>query len=709
MPRPDRPRSPARFVRRHWAAFLAPPYLLTLIILRQRSPEGTAFAAAAAAGFLLFLLFLVRTILTWRAEARLPNGEAIFVWGGVSALEIHAFVPFVAQSRIVPAALFFLLGLRLPVPVAVPAALACAAWFPAIVHGHAPVSPEVGATGILAAAAFAAGTLLRRREGSPTEGTDPLREAIARDRSIVLPWEEAYDARGGAETKATGETALVRREVELREGIVRSLEAVLPLTGASLAAYLNSSHAPGRTGLEGIVVRRAGLEAGEISVPETCLPVREARVFRRPFLAEGDSAARHSPWGREEGIRPTGIASVPVLREGATEGVLLVVREEEDRWATPVVPLLELVAYFVGRDIERARSLYRGERHYLRGDWYHQMVRRMAQMQPPGSGNGEDDLSKRRERVYADAAAQARLHAGASRVLIVASADSGRKGRLVREESALGGREEEDPVPLGDSYLGWAIRTGSQRLFSEPHGSPKGRDVLPPRWQTAGERSYIVLPTGARDGIAGAVVCTHPEEGRFHREHADIVRGIAEVMQLGLSHVEYLETLTRRATTDGLTGLLNRKAFLSRFEEELARLDGRHPCAVVMLDIDHFKRVNDTYGHPFGDEVLRRVAGILGKAVRKGDAAGRYGGEEFILYLHMTGPEKASEVAERFRRMIRQARLSHEAREVAVTASMGIACSPAHGRKAEELLRRADEALYLSKTRGRDRVTMYPG
>jgi diguanylate cyclase (GGDEF)-like protein len=128
-----------------------------------------------------------------------------------------------------------------------------------------------------------------------------------------------------------------------------------------------------------------------------------------------------------------------------------------------------------------------------------------------------------------------------------------------------------------------------------------------------------------------------------------------------------------------------------------------------MLDIDHFKRVNDTYGHPFGDEVLRRVAGILGKAVRKGDAAGRYGGEEFVLYLHMTAPEQAREVAERFRRMVRQARFLHEGREITVTASLGVACSPAHGRDAGELLKRADEALYLSKNRGRDRVTLYPG
>jgi diguanylate cyclase (GGDEF)-like protein len=253
------------------------------------------------------------------------------------------------------------------------------------------------------------------------------------------------------------------------------------------------------------------------------------------------------------------------------------------------------------------------------------------------------------------------------------------------------------------------IRTGSQRILSEPKEPARNQNVLPAGWQVQGERSFIVFPTGVPGGFRGAIICTHPEERRFHRGHADLVRDIAEVMQLGLSHVEHLETLTRRATTDGLTGLSNRKTFLTRLAEDLARLDGRHPCAVVMLDLDHFKRINDSYGHPFGDEVLRRVAGILGKAVRKGDTAGRYGGEEFALYLHMADPEKAREVAGRFLRMIRQARFLHEGREVTVTASLGVACSPDHGVGAEELLKRADEALYLSKNRGRDRVTVYPG
>jgi len=709
MPQPNRPRSPARVARRHWAAFLAPPYLLALLFLRGRFPEGPVFPAAATTGFLLFLSSLAWNLLERRKEGRLPDREAILVWAGVAALEIHVIVPAVAQTRTVPATLFFLLGFLLPPHIAVPSAIACAVWFPAMARGHGPVAAEAWATVAMAALAGTAGIFLRRKAGGVPEPRDPAREAIERGRSMVLPWEESPAGTQKPEATGAEEAALLRREVELRDGVRRSLETVLPLTGASHAAYLLPSRTPGSPHLEGVFASSGGREPEEFRVPESYLPVRQATVFRRPFFVEGPDAAQYSPRQPGHGIRPTGVAAVPVLREGEPEGVLLAFREEEGRWAGPVIPLLELVAFFVGREIERVRAHHRGERVRLREDWYHRMVRRMAQVRAAGAEEGDEDIRKRRERVYAEAAGQVRIQAGAGRVLLIASVDGGRKGLLVREETGAGGRGEETPVPLGDSYAGWVIRTGSQRLFSEPQGPPRNQNVLPAGWRVEGERSFLVFPTGVPGGFHGAMVCTHTEERRFHRGHADLVRDIAEVMQLGLSHVEHLETLTRRATTDGLTGLSNRKTFLTRLAEDLARIDGRHPCAVVMLDIDHFKRINDTYGHPFGDEVLRRIGGILGKAVRKGDAAGRYGGEEFALYLHMTDPEHAREVAERFRRMIRHARFLLEGREVTVTASLGVACSPAHGVGAEELLKRADEALYLSKNRGRDRVTLYPG
>jgi diguanylate cyclase (GGDEF)-like protein len=312
--------------------------------------------------------------------------------------------------------------------------------------------------------------------------------------------------------------------------------------------------------------------------------------------------------------------------------------------------------------------------------------------------------------VYAETAEQVRRQVDADRVLLVETGEDPGNGRVAWTISPDGaGPGPEVFEPLGASYVGWVIRTGTQRIFPGTSGPPRSQGVLPGTWEREGERSFLVLPVEGGVGFRGALVCAHSREKRFLKHHAEIARDITKVMQLGLSHVERLESLTKKATTDGLTGLSNRKAFLERLAQDLARLDGRHPCGLVMLDIDHFKSVNDKYGHPFGDEVLRGVASVLGKGVRKGDTAGRYGGEEFVLYLHMANTERAREGAERFRRKIRQIRFTHAGKEVAVTASFGVACAPHHGNAVEELLERADEALYLSKQRGRDRVTVYPG
>jgi diguanylate cyclase (GGDEF)-like protein len=436
--------------------------------------------------------------------------------------------------------------------------------------------------------------------------------------------------------------------------------------------------------------------------------VREATVFRRPFLEDGPSAQLYAPAGLGTKTRPTGIVAAPVCRGEAVDGVILAIREDDGGWPDSVTSLIELVAFFVGRDIERIRLLHQAERYLLREGWYHRMVRKMAQV---GSeeGEAEEGLPMRRQRVYAEAVGQLRRMVGASRALLIGTSDGGKTGWITWEEADSGAGGSDRPEPLGESYVGWVIRTGSRRILSESRAASRSHDALPPAWVKEGERSFLLLPVAGVGGFRGAVVCCHEEEERFHRQHAEIARDITEVMQLGLSHVGHLEELAKRAATDGLTGLANRKSFLQRLEAELARLDGRHPLAVVMMDIDHFKRINDTHGHPFGDEVLRGVSAVLGKAIRRGDAVGRYGGEEFVLYLPMADPVKALEGAERFRRMIRQTKFHHNGREVAVTASFGVSCAPGHGNSAEELLSRADEALYLSKQRGRDRVTMYPG
>ena len=176
-----------------------------------------------------------------------------------------------------------------------------------------------------------------------------------------------------------------------------------------------------------------------------------------------------------------------------------------------------------------------------------------------------------------------------------------------------------------------------------------------------------------------------------------------------------LERLNRQlagqARTDPLTGLGNR----FQLWEDLTALQGRaerygHRYAVALCDVDHFKRYNDSYGHPAGDAVLRRVAGVLGGGCRRGDTAHRYGGEEFLLLLAEQPPEGAVVVMERLRRAVEQLAIPHATNPPAgvVTISAGItALLPRERQDVEALLREADSALYRAKELGRNRVVVH--
>jgi len=155
------------------------------------------------------------------------------------------------------------------------------------------------------------------------------------------------------------------------------------------------------------------------------------------------------------------------------------------------------------------------------------------------------------------------------------------------------------------------------------------------------------------------------------------------------------------AVTDGLTQLANRRSFDRSLERELgraSRTDGR--LSIVLLDIDHFKRLNDSHGHVVGDAVLRQVATALKECGREYDTIARYGGEEFAAVLPGCSQGLALQVAERLRAAIEEA-----STEVTVTASAGVATYPYDGIDADSLLSAADQALYASKRSGRNRVT----
>lgn len=160
------------------------------------------------------------------------------------------------------------------------------------------------------------------------------------------------------------------------------------------------------------------------------------------------------------------------------------------------------------------------------------------------------------------------------------------------------------------------------------------------------------------------------------------------------------------ATTDGLTGALNKKAIIEFINEEYKRAQARStPLTLILFDIDHFKKTNDTFGHPAGDHVLKETCSLIkNKMIRQRDALGRYGGEEFALLLPNTPLQIAVDVAERIRSTIEKHAFVFEENSIPVTISLGVVALDSTTKNGEDMIALADKALYDAKNQGRNRV-----
>ncbi len=168
-----------------------------------------------------------------------------------------------------------------------------------------------------------------------------------------------------------------------------------------------------------------------------------------------------------------------------------------------------------------------------------------------------------------------------------------------------------------------------------------------------------------------------------------------------------LAVIAEQSVRDALTGVYNRRKLAEQLATEIGRAARyRRSLSLLMLDIDHFKKVNDSLGHLAGDEVIRHVATVASKGLRESDCFGRYGGEEFVAILPEVDAAGATVVAERMRSAVAEAPAEFEGRSIAVTISVGVAEVGPEPRTAESLLGEADEALYLSKKKGRNRVSL---
>jgi diguanylate cyclase (GGDEF)-like protein len=215
-----------------------------------------------------------------------------------------------------------------------------------------------------------------------------------------------------------------------------------------------------------------------------------------------------------------------------------------------------------------------------------------------------------------------------------------------------------------------------------------------------------IFPLKAGERVVGTLVCGSRDESALPEPAQKELAMLALQAAEALVRTRLYEQAELLATTDGLTGLLNRRTFNAQLQGRLREAQRyNRPLSLLLLDVDHFKKVNDTYGHPAGDAVLRGIAALAQKQARETDIVARYGGEEMALILPETDGHGAHAIAERIRKAVAAASHPSERGAIQVTLSIGVATWPGQGDSAEAVLDAADKALYRAKQAGRNRVT----
>ena len=257
-----------------------------------------------------------------------------------------------------------------------------------------------------------------------------------------------------------------------------------------------------------------------------------------------------------------------------------------------------------------------------------------------------------------------------------------------------------------DSLVAAAAQSRLPLVMEHATGVRRGQ-LFGPGERFSGAGAIAVIPIGRDEALMGCLVISGADEGSITGEEARNVGLLGAIAATALEIVWEIEEVNRRAETDPLTGLANRRRFDESLQRELSQSDRfGHPVSLVLVDIDHFKRVNDSHGHEAGDAVLRTVSRMLADGVRTVDLCARFGGEELAILLPQTTAAGAFELADRLRRRIAGRPVKYNDAEIAVTASFGVASYPEVVHTRDALFQAADAALYGAKHDGRNCVRL---
>ncbi len=416
------------------------------------------------------------------------------------------------------------------------------------------------------------------------------------------------------------------------------------------------------------------------------------RVLEGDIVA--DSEQLHY-YGRNEGIRS--LAGVPILVKGARRGAVIVDSLKEHAFGPEAIERLDAFANLAGN---LAYHAYMAFEHA----YHKEQLAALTNYQRKFLENMSVANIVTHVQTYMSECLEGDRFMVAERL--------SRQGDEARVASCSGADAAELQglsFALSDKGLISLVFEKEQivnRVFPPTPHVPR----FSPREKTFGRMaSLLAVPVPTDQGVDMALVVESARARRFSEHQQNMLSTIARAAGFALSRARLYQEKEQLASRDGLTGVENHRTFQERFLGEILRAQRYdHQLAVLMMDIDHFKKVNDTYGHPMGDQVLMEVARIISQNIRAGtDLLARYGGEEFVCMLADTDRVRAGETAERIRESIAAKVFESGTVRFQVTMSIGAAIYPLDSRHAREVLEKADKALYRAKETGRNRLVFY--
>ncbi|MBW8887465.1 MAG: diguanylate cyclase [Fibrobacteres bacterium] len=416
------------------------------------------------------------------------------------------------------------------------------------------------------------------------------------------------------------------------------------------------------------------------------------RVLEGDIVA--DSTQLHY-YSQDEGVRS--LAGVPILVKSARRGAVIVDSLKEHAFGPEVIEKLEAFANLAGN---LAYHAYMGFEHAF----HKEQLAALTNYQRKFLENMSVANIVTHVQTYMSECLEG------DRFLVVERV--ARNGDEARVASCAGADEQElsgFSFSLADKGLVSLVFEKEQivnRVFPPTPHVPR----FSPKEKAYGRMaSLLAVPVPTDQGIDMALVVESARARRFSEHQQNMLSTIARAAGFALSRARLYQEKEQLASRDGLTGVENHRTFQERFLGEILRAQRYdHHLAVLMMDIDHFKKVNDTYGHPMGDQVLKEVARIISQNIRAGtDLMARYGGEEFVCMLADTDRARAGETAERIRESVAAKVFESGTVRFQVTMSIGGAMYPIDSRHGHEVLEKADKALYRAKETGRNRLVFY--